>query len=90
MNVTKRTRLNKIEIDNAVGKPTRIIFRSTTFLEGLDVEIEDVAKIVTLDRENADVMIDGADITVRQVIDALWGMFNNYKEPDFSSKPEQL
>jgi hypothetical protein len=89
MEITKRTRLRTVEFDNESGKPTRIIFRTTSFLDGLNVEIEDVAKIVFIGRDIENDLIPDSTITYKQAFSALWGIYNNIKEPVFPEPPVQ-
>lgn len=89
MEISKRTRLRTVEFDNESGKPTRIIFRTTTFINGMDVELEDVAKIMLVGREMENDIIPDSTITYKQALSALWGIYNNIPEPVFPEPPVQ-
>jgi hypothetical protein len=89
MEISKRTRLRTVEFDNEVGKPTRIIFRTTTFINGMDVEVEDVAKIILIGRDIENDIIPNSTITYKQAFGALWGIYNSIKEPVLAEPPAQ-
>jgi hypothetical protein len=89
MEISKRTRLRTVEFDNEHGKPTRIIFRTTSYIEGLNVEVEDVAKIMLIGREMENDIIPGSTVTYKQALGALWGIYNNIPEPVFPEPPVQ-
>lgn len=74
--VTTRKRINRIEIENELGKPTRLIFRSGTLFNELGVEIEGVAETLILNRENENDLIPGTVITYKEMITAIWSLYN--------------
>ena len=75
--VNTRTRITGVEIVNSIGAPTMMIFRTTTFFQELGVEIPNAAKSIILDRANENNTVPGCDITYKQAIDALWGIYND-------------
>lgn len=79
--VTTRTRITGVEIINNIGVPTTMIFRTTTFFQELQVEVPNAAKTLILDRANENNTVPGCDITYKQVIDALWGIYNDIPKP---------
>jgi hypothetical protein len=89
MEISKRTRLRTVEFDNEAGKPTRIIFRTTTYINGMGVEVDDVAKIMLIDRDMENDIIPDSAVTYKQALGALWGIYNNIPEPVFPTPPVQ-